>query len=219
MPRKGNDTEAIAAYESALKLEPGNIAALHGAATIYTRDKLHLKAVEALEVAGQTGAGQRTGACGPWRGILYHREPGWGGGAISTSLRLKPNSASALLGLGNVYLRLGEQDRAIAVLQKAIKLSPDAFEPRFLLGSAYNRLNRYQDAVNELETAVHLGGDESEVYYHLARAYGGLGREDARRTASARFAELSKRRRGCPGETQLLQASRTSQVIAWMRGT
>ena len=91
-----------------------------------------------------------------------------------------------------MYLRLGEQDRAIAVLQKAIKLSPNAFEPRFLLGSAYNRLNRFQDAVNELERAVHLGGDESEVFYHLARAYGGLGREDARRTALARFAELSK---------------------------
>src|SRR5258708_13715572 len=50
---KGNDNEAIAAYESVLKLEPGNIAALHGAASAYSRDKLHLKPVEALEVLVQ----------------------------------------------------------------------------------------------------------------------------------------------------------------------
>ena len=64
---------------------------------------------------------------------------------------------------------------------------------RFLLGSAYNRLCRYQDALAELQAALRLGGNESEVYYHLARSYGGLGRQEDRRTALARFAELSKK--------------------------
>jgi tetratricopeptide (TPR) repeat protein len=108
------------------------------------------------------------------------------------ALRLKPNHAAALLGLGNLYLRKGEEDQAIPLLQKAAQFAAKAFEPRFLLGSAYNRLGRYQEAVIELESALRLGGNESEVYYHLARAYGGLDRQEDRRKALARFAELTR---------------------------
>src|SRR5207302_6958055 len=94
------------------------------------------------------------------------------------ALKLRPAHASALMGLGNLCLKNGEEERAIDLLQKAAQAAPNAFEPRFLLGSAYNRLGRYQNALTQLQSAVRLGGaNESEVYYHLAKAYGGLDRQ------------------------------------------
>jgi tetratricopeptide (TPR) repeat protein len=112
---------------------------------------------------------------------------------FQAALRLQPNHASALMGLGNLCLKNGEEDRAIGLLEKAVKAAPTAFEPRFLLGSAYNRLGRYQEALAELQRAIGLGAKEAEVYYHLARAYGGLGRTDARTRALAQFAELTRK--------------------------
>src|SRR5205085_7741720 len=45
---KGNDVEALAAYQRALSLEPRNLDALRGASFIYARDKLDDKALELL---------------------------------------------------------------------------------------------------------------------------------------------------------------------------
>jgi tetratricopeptide (TPR) repeat protein len=97
------------------------------------------------------------------------------------------------MGLGNLCLKNGEEDRAIELLQKAVQAAMKAFEPRFLLGSAYNRVGRYQDALDQLQYSVKLGANESEVYYHLARAYGGLGRQEERAQALARFAQITKK--------------------------
>jgi tetratricopeptide (TPR) repeat protein len=98
------------------------------------------------------------------------------------------------MGLANLYLKKGEEARAISLLEQAVRGAPRAYEPRFLLGSAYNRLGRHEEALSQLQNALQLGGDGSaEVYYHLARAFGGLGRQEERRKALARFAELTRK--------------------------
>src|SRR5262249_18844343 len=109
------------------------------------------------------------------------------------ALKLKADLPAALLGLGSLYLKNGDEERAVPLLQRASQLVPKAYEPRFSLGSAYNRLGKFREAKEELEAAIRLGGEESEVYYHLARAYGGLGDNEARRKALARFAELTRK--------------------------
>ncbi|MEJ7607415.1 MAG: tetratricopeptide repeat protein [Bryobacteraceae bacterium] len=107
------------------------------------------------------------------------------------ALRLKPDSASALTGLGNLSLKAGEDERGIALLTKASAAAPNASEPRFLLGSAYNRVGRHQEAVVQLESALRLGGESTEVYYHLARAYGGL---NGQRSVAKRWHGLANSR-------------------------
>ena len=108
-------------------------------------------------------------------------------------MKIKLNHGSALMGLGNVSLKNGEEARAIELLQKAVQAAPNAFEPRYLLGTAYNRLGRYEEALAQLQGAERRNANEAEVYYHLARAYGGLGRQDDRAQALARFAQLTKK--------------------------
>src|SRR5437867_3380290 len=192
--QKGNDGEALSAYLKALDLEPRNHSALRGATSIYLRNEVNDKAVPLLETliaadrkdpqarvdlaAAYAATGNREGAQAQFQ----------------EALRLKPDNASALMGLANLYLKKGEENQAISLLQKTIGIAPKAYQPRFLLGSAYNRLRRHEEAVIELQTALRLGGGESsEVYYHLARAYGGLGRQEDRRKALARFAELTRK--------------------------
>jgi tetratricopeptide (TPR) repeat protein len=97
------------------------------------------------------------------------------------------------MGLGNLCLKNGEEERAIELLRKSVDAAPNAYEPRFLLGSAYNRLGRYPDALVQLQAAIRLGGNDPEVYYHLARTYGGLNRPDDRAEALARFAQLTRK--------------------------
>jgi len=189
----GNEGEAIAAYERALRLDPDNEAGLRGAASLYTKSKQNAKAAEALgklvkqvprdaEVHADLGA--EFFATGDQEAAEKE---------FQEALRLNPKSPAALLGRSNLLLRKGEEAQAIQTLRKVVLLVPNAFQPRFLLGSAYNRLSRFADAAAELETAIKLGGAEPEIYYHLARAYGGLGRTDDRRVALAKFAELSSK--------------------------
>ena len=191
---KGNEAEALSAFTRALGVDGRDGAALRGAAHIYLLNQVNEKAVPLLAVlaelepndpAVRVDLGAAYAATGNREGAEAQ---------FQEALRLKPNHASALVGLSNMHLKNGEEGRAIALLRKAAEVAPKAYEPRFLLGSAYNRLGRYQEALVELQAAARLGGaDSSEVHYHLARAYGGLGRADERRSALARFAEITRR--------------------------
>jgi tetratricopeptide (TPR) repeat protein len=189
---RGNDAEALAAYDRALRLEPENPSGLRGAAALFLRAKLNAKAAAALEIVvrkepADAQAHADLGAAYFATGNLEGAEK-----EFQQALRLNPKSAATLLGQANLLLRRGEEEQAIQVLRQVVLLAPTAHEPRFLLGSAYNRLSRFAEAVVELENAIRLGAAEPEVYYHLARAYGGSGRAEKRSAALAKFAELSR---------------------------
>jgi len=188
-----NDTEALAAYDRVLSIEPRNAAALSGAANIYLKGKSNPRTVELLETlvgvaASDPDAHADLAAAYAAAGDRQRAE-----NEFRIALKLRPNHASSLMGLGNLSLKNGEEERAIELLQKAVQAAPNAFEPRFLLGTAYNRLGRYQEALTQLQGAVQRNANEAEVYYHLARAFGGLGRADERAQALARFAQLTKK--------------------------
>ncbi len=187
---RGNDAEALPAFEKVLVLEPANLPALRGSAAIYLRKKLNDKAVAVLEqVVKQEPANAQAhadlGAAYFGASNLTDAEK-----QFDDAIALNPQSASALLGRANVLLRKGKEEQAIEVLRQVTVLSPQAFQPHFVLGSAYNHLGRFADAAKELEAALRLGSADSEVYYQLARAEGGLGRVEKRKAALAKFAEL-----------------------------
>lgn len=131
---RGNATEAIAAYERALRLEPENRSALRGAAALYIREKLNAKAVAALEVlAGKEPNDSQTHAD---LGAAYFATGNMDGAEAEfrKAARLNPKSAAALLGQANVLLRKGDEEHAIELLRRAVPLVPTAYETRFLLG-------------------------------------------------------------------------------------
>jgi len=191
---RGNFSEALAAYSRVLSLDPKNREALQGAAGIHLRTKANAKAIELLEtlVAEEPKDPGAHADLAAAYAAVGDRVPA--ARQYQAALNLQPNHASALMGLGNLLLKDGEEDRAVELLQKAAKFASRAYEPRYLLGTAYNRLGRYREALDSLQAAVELGGgSESEVYYHLAKAHGGLGHQEKRAEALERFAALTRK--------------------------
>ena len=189
---RSNHGEALAAFDNALGLDPDNVPALRGAASIHLELEHAAAAIPFLErlvavdpkdaVARSELAAAYFGNGNSEDAEAQYRE----------ALRLKPAHPSALLGLGYIYIRRGEEMNAIPLMRKAAAAAPKEYRPRFLLGTAYNHLERYREAVAEFEAALRLGGVDAEIYYQLARAYGKLDRPDDRRQALARFSEITR---------------------------
>jgi tetratricopeptide (TPR) repeat protein len=188
-----NRDEALKAYTNALRVDPNNDAALRGAASIYLELEHPAQAVPLLEMLVRVSpsdphAHSELAAAYFGSGNMEGAEKHY-----QDALRLEPNQLSALLGLGYILVRRGEDQEAIPLLEKAAAAAPKEYRPHFLLGSAYNHMERFREAVGEFETALRLGSNDAEVYYQVARAYGKLDRQDDRRQALARFSELTNR--------------------------
>jgi tetratricopeptide (TPR) repeat protein len=166
---------------------------LRGAITVYRRNEMEDKALPLLEtlVAVEPGDVQARVDLAAVHAATGNREKAEA--EFSEALRRKPDFAPALMGLGNLYAKAGEDTRGIPLLERAVAAHPAAYEPHFLLGSAYNRLGRFPEAMKELERALQTGGaDQPEVHYQKARSLSGLGRADDRRAALRRFADLTR---------------------------
>ncbi|MFC1483034.1 tetratricopeptide repeat protein [Candidatus Margulisiibacteriota bacterium] len=78
--------------------------------------------------------------------------------------------------LGAAYLMLGEFDRSIDYLSRAIEINPDFSESYFALGNIY--LNIYRDydlALEHFNRAADLGREDPIIYLSRGAAYLGLG--------------------------------------------
>ncbi len=211
---RGNPGEALAAYQRALALDPNHVPALRGAASIHLELEHAAAAIPFLErlvAVDPKDAGARSELAAAYFGT------GNSEGAEAQyveALRLKPAHPSALLGLGYIYIRRGEETNAIPLLRKAAAAAPKEYRPHFLLGTVYNHLEKYREAVAEFEAALRLGSSDAEVYYQLARAYGKLDRMDDRRQALARFSELTRQSsRQREDQRQAVRLTEEAQVL------
>jgi tetratricopeptide (TPR) repeat protein len=190
---RGNEGEALAALLQALQIEPRNVLALRAASNLYLKNGLHNKALPLLETLvveapNATDVHADLAAVYAASGNRSSAEK-----SFRRALELQADYFPALAGLGNVLARAGDDTAALPLLRKATQLEPKAYEGHFLLGSALNRLGQFEEARTELEQASKLGGgNEPQVFYQLARAWGGLGKAPERKTALARFSELTK---------------------------
>lgn len=71
---------------------------------------------------------------------------------------------------GDVQLRFGNHDAAVAHLQKAVSENPDDGEARRMLGIAYYRSGQPEPAAAELTRALELLPDDPDARYYLGLA-------------------------------------------------
>lgn len=75
------------------------------------------------------------------------------------------------------YLKKGESERALVVLQSAIKIDPRCADLYNNLGTAYELLKRYEEAIKAYQQALLTRNKLNWIYnYNLARAYYALTR-------------------------------------------
>ncbi len=104
------------------------------------------------------------------------------------AVRLEPGLFPAWLFLGVSHLQLGEPDKAIEPLEKALQIQPDYVEARQSLADALIAIGRFEPAAVQLEKLAQLDARNPKVWYGLGRCYDALSRQA--------FADLEKVGRG-----------------------
>jgi tetratricopeptide (TPR) repeat protein len=189
---KGDDQQALAAYQKVLDRRPNDVETLGAVSKIYLRQDLNLKAEPLLKRLIVLQPHDLQTRCD--LGAVYARMGDYSKAerAFREVLQSEPNNASVLLGLGGVLWKTQRGQEAVPLLQKAAKLDPQRYETFFLLGSIYNRMGRYSEAAEALEQAARLNHNDAGIYSQLSVAYGHLGRQDDQQRALAHFIDLNQ---------------------------
>jgi protein O-mannosyl-transferase len=93
------------------------------------------------------------------------------------TLRIAPDNPVAHQCLGDVLLKEGQVQPAIAQYEAVLRVMPDFQDAHNKLGSALGALGRYDEAIRELQRALALG-ENPEVRHNLGYAYDRMGRVD-----------------------------------------
>lgn len=97
--------------------------------------------------------------------------------AAEAYLKRNPRDATVTYTLGLMYLLLGDAERAIALLQKALALQPSA-EGHRALGNAYSEAGEYEKALEEYQAALALDPQNVATWVALGNTYDKLGRTE-----------------------------------------
>ena len=97
-----------------------------------------------------------------------------------TLLKSEPDNVDLLSQLGSVYVREGNDEKALSAYQSVIARDQGNFNALNSLGGIYRRLGKYEDSIAVLETALATGMNENAVYYNMGHTYKLMGNyEDA----------------------------------------
>ena len=94
--------------------------------------------------------------------------------------RVNPQSAIALFGLGTIYYRKDDDDKAIEVLLRANRLDPSNVGVLNTLGAAYGRKKRFEEAIAAFVQVTKLDSSHAGAAMNCGRLLFSVGRvEDA----------------------------------------
>lgn len=171
----GRTSEAIAQYETALRLDPAYIDA-HDNLGSALRD-IPGRLADAI---AQFQAALRLKSDYPevhWNlGNAWLKMPGRLNDAVAEyqqALRLNPDFAEAHVSLGNAWSNLpGRLNDAIAEYEKALRLKPDYAEAHYSIGNVWlGTPGRVNDAVAQYQEALRLKPDLAEAHNNLGNAW------------------------------------------------
>ena len=90
--------------------------------------------------------------------------------AYQAAVAEHPDDPRALNNLGQLLVRLGRAQEAIAYLDKAVQLTPDSWAYQFNRARAYAQLKQWDAAIAGYQRARQLFPDDYATQYNLAKA-------------------------------------------------
>ena len=102
-----------------------------------------------------------------------------------------PSLTLAYLGLGHVYVDMGELSKAEPAFARAARLEPGNFEAQFGHGEVLQMLGRLVEAVRAYQRALTVKPDSTNVLVNMTTAYLELDMTRSAITAASRAVELS----------------------------
>ena len=189
----GQYNQAIEEFSGALQFDPLNTDAHIGRGRSY---ELSSRAVEAEKDYSQAIASDPN----DWRGYallagLYKNHERYPEAVKQYELSKdrRPDNSEPLFSLGAVYLELGQYDKAIVTLNKAVDLHPTfgAYED---LGTSLLDERNFEPAIDKFQTGVKIAPEEYIGYGNLARAYLYADRPQPARENYERAIDLAKKK-------------------------
>lgn len=83
-------------------------------------------------------------------------------------IRITPRAYKAFVDLGQLYMRIGEKEKGLALFREASKNFSQLSEPYFLMGKFYLGESQYDSSLFYFKKARHNGWAKTENYYHIA---------------------------------------------------
>ena len=177
---RGNDNEmAIDFFNKALEQDPDYAMAYAGLADAYAQrvlrytwpdnwlDSTIAMGERAIKIDPELAEGYKAAAVG-------YAYKGWDSKAIEANLMAidrNPNYFPAINNLGVLYGRLGNLDKQIPFLEKAIALAPRFPMSYVQLAEAYANLGFDEKGLSLIEEALSMQPDLTESYFALCRIY------------------------------------------------
>ena len=93
-------------------------------------------------------------------------------------LKGDPSNVDYLKELGSIYVKNGEDEKAIPYYEQIITFYPHYIDAMTSLGAIYRRLKRYEESIEILERAVDEGRQTADVNYNLGFTYREMGNWD-----------------------------------------
>jgi tetratricopeptide (TPR) repeat protein len=91
-------------------------------------------------------------------------------------LKNNPKNARAVAYLGDVMMKDGRRQEALALLKAAVQLRSDLQVPHLDMGILYAESHRHDAAIAEFQRAIKIDPAGFDAHYRLARLYRELGR-------------------------------------------
>ncbi|MDH3240999.1 MAG: tetratricopeptide repeat protein [Alphaproteobacteria bacterium] len=178
--RDGRLKQAVAAYRSVLKRDPGNFQALYYCAMAQTQfgdlDAALKTITKALKRAPDSKEAHN--AAGNIHAAKGRRERA--AGHFRKALELDPDFADALFNLGNARAAAGEAREGAQALERAVSLRPDWTEARIALGNALMLDGKAEAALACFDDAISRDPGQFIPHYNRGNALKRLERhEDA----------------------------------------
>ena len=105
---------------------------------------------------------------------------------LDYALSIYPKIPTGYIHKGNMYILLGENEKAIAALKEALKIAPSNYYAKASLGNVYYRTGQYQKSIDILESIPgHL--KNTGDYDVLSRSYRRLGNDKKAAEMSAKM--------------------------------
>jgi len=92
-------------------------------------------------------------------------------GALKHVVRLKPDFVHAHIALGASYIRRGDFQEAVDLLEVSARQAPNDYNVFYYLGTALRMMGNIQESLSRLEKAVSLAPDSVHARFSLGLAY------------------------------------------------
>ena len=93
-------------------------------------------------------------------------------------LRTDESNAEYIQQLGSIFVRAGQDEKAIPYYEKLGEMNPESPDPMISLGAIFRRLKRYEDSVNILHKAQEISSGSPTINYNLGFTYKEMGDYD-----------------------------------------